>query len=550
MFCKKCGTDMKESETCPKCNAVRENQESNTNNRRVSHVSYLLVAGAILVLAVSICFVFAGNQPQDISKREQGKEAVAEQPITSEKSEFQTEIANKSDEEVSQKRENEFGTDHENGEEVREDSNNETETVSETKKESESDNAVQSEEIAVSEPSLEESVMEAYRMHLDTLSSEYTYFTLRDVTGDGVSELIYYETDADGFLKVYTVMKYADGQLKDIMHGDTYGYQNMILGNENCLMLFLGGSDYDTTYFYVFTEDSVEKIETHAEYVYGMYDLEETFYINDVECTTEELRNEYMYYGIDYEDLNDANNKYPENRFIQSTEPLNFYVNSEQEKERVFGEGFSISFADEVHFNILLGILDYVRLYGGYFEEGVSVQDWNDEIKLSFLDCYIGTYCLDGKMVGMAIDEYSPVAAGLEADFHNNAYYAVKLSEVNRILEGMFSTGLKSTPSISCAIYHNGYYFFRMADFGNFMPTSVIESIEPKENDFGIFIIKVKCGQEIFGDDGQLYFEPNNGEGRIETFVVEKDVQALVSGMRILEWNSSDGNVVRTMEDK
>lgn len=537
MFCKKCGTDMKESETCPKCNATRENQDSNTDNRKVSHLSYLLVAGAMIVLAVSIYFVFSGNQSQDIGKGEQVKEVGAEQLITSEKSEFQAEIVNQSDEEASQKSENESGAEQENGGEAREDSKNATESVSEKQKESESDNTVKSEEIAVSEPSPEEAAMKAYRMHLDMLSSEYTYFTLRDVTGDGVSELIYYETDADGFLKVYTVMKYVDGQLKDIMHGDTYGYQNMILGNENCLMLFLGGSDYDTTYFYVFSEDSVEEIETHAEYVYGMYDLEETFYINDVECTTEELRNEYMYYGIDYEDLNDANKKYPENRFIQMTEPLNFYVNSEQEKERVFGEGFSISFADEVHFNILLGILDYARLYGGYFEEGVSVQNWSDEIKLSFLDYYIGTYCLDEKMVGMPIDEYSPVAAGLEADFHNNAYYAVKLSEVNRILEGIFPTGLKSTPSTSCAIYHNGYYFFMMADYGDSMPTAVIESVEPKENSVGSYLIKVKCGQEIYGDDGNLQFVPNDGEGRIQTFVVEKDVQALVSGIRILEWN-------------
>ncbi len=529
MICKKCGTDMGENEICPGCG--RKKKDSYKNKKKISYISWLLVGGAVVILFIGVYFLFRGNTPQ----KEADNEGTVQQSFVTGETE-KTEQDNKELSENGGQGGTELPEKEPNTDSEKE-SNTELENEQKKASEIEQENENVLSETSAENVSVFEPMMEAYRNYLNTLDSVYTYFTLKDVTGDGAFELIYYETDVSGFMKKYTVMKYADGQLEDIMHGESYGYQNMILGNDNCLMLFLSGSDYDTTYFYIFSEESVETVATHAEYVYGMYDLEETFYFNGEVCESEALYEKYMYFGIDYEDLIDAYGKYPEDRFIQSAEPLNFYVNSEQEKERVFGESLSISPADEESFNILLGILDYARLYGGYFEEGASVQDWSDEIKLSILDYYIGTYCLEEKMSGMAVDEYSYVAAGLEADFHNNAYYAVKLSEVNRILEGLFPTGLKSTPSTSCAIYHNGYYFFLLADFGNFMPTSVIESIEPKENCAGTFIIKAKCGQEIFEDDGSLQFVPNDGEGRTQTFVVKKDVQALVSGVRILEWN-------------
>lgn len=379
--------------------------------------------------------------------------------------------------------------------------------------------------------------MEAYRDYLDTLDEQYTYFALKDVTGDGIVELIYYETDNDGFWNIYTTMTYTDDGLKDIMHGEADGSGGIILGNNNCLILFQNGSDYETTYFYIFSENGVKNITTHAEYIRGMYDLEEYFYVNGEECNTEELYAKYLYYGIDAYDLNDVYCQYPEDRFIQNIEPLNFYENSWQEKERVFGDAFYISEIDDESFRTLLGMMDFQRLYGSYFEEGVSLQDWSDEMKLTFLNYYIGAPCIKKKIVSIVLEEASPLTEGAKLDFSNNAYNVVKLSEVNRILEETFATSLESTPSTQAAIYYNGYYFFEVGEFGDAEPWAMIESVKPYENKVGTYIVKARCGMEAIDDEGNIYFEEFSTGGEPQTFVVEKDVQALVSGLKILEWN-------------
>lgn len=543
MFCPNCGNNMEGFRVCKNCGIVveeqtpQEIQESQEkchieNGLEIKKNKKKIIILAIIVVSITVvlCLTIVIG-------------------TVLKKSGIRQEIFNANEIVLQNSQKEELDNTEDNAEqnlpEASEDSENEDDINLE--EENAQENQVEEAVSKIDFTVLNQEAKTAYTSYMENMSEENCRFAILDVNQDGIVELICQEdfTESARSITGIGVYAYREGQVMTLWEGNT-SEMSLLWCNDNCLVVSQGrDADCDKRYYVIFHGSDVLVHSIYVEHRIDPTKQYYEYYVNGELQSKELSPKEEAWLGLWGSDPYDVFEQFGEDRLVQTAVPLVLSPNTAANRKYFLQEESLISEWEWGLMEFLCGIIHFENLYSTYSEEEVSVTDWSDERKLEILNFLLFEKYISDRIGYSTLDDSCELLHRAGIMENEQCYYAIKDSEVNRVLEGIFGKGLEGTSSTDSIKYQDGFYFFLVTgDWGEFQPCGVIDRSSIIQNEDGSFQFRVECGEGEWQDTGRgITVSMVNVEDeyrRAYTIRVRKDNRGFLSRLIIEEWQVAE----------